>query len=249
MEMLSEVTSVTLANINLTLDSNHILHNLNFKIENGGIHCLLGPNGAGKTLTNKILSFLLKMDNGEIYWNDELVKIKSEKDRVNVVREIGFMNQKPVFLSKSLRANIEIPLRIRGLAREEREKMVSEGLTEFGLKDKEDQNAMKLSSGQQQKAAMLRTTIHHPKLLIVDEPTASLDQANTKWMEDYITQKQKTDKVLIFWTTHDHFQAKRIGKNVTIMIDGKIEETGKVIDIFSNSQNERVKSYLKGELV
>lgn len=243
-----EIGQVHLKEINLTLGGTHILHDISVSISKG-VHTFLGPNGAGKTLTNKLLALLKQPNSGSIFWDDTLVNpITSKADKLSYIRNIGYMSQKPVFLNQSLLSNLAMPLEIRGVPREARNTKAEEIAKEAEFTQPLDKLPHQLSIGQKQKLALLRTLIHDPSLLILDEPTASLDIANIKWFENYVKSTAHSNGKLVFWTTHDIFQSKRVSDDVTIIMDGSIEVTGKGKTVFESPPNEKINSYLSGEL-
>ncbi len=248
MKDFSSIDSIVLNSIELSFNGVDLLSNLNLKLSKAGINCVLGPNGSGKTLTNKILSLLLIPNKGEISWNG--VKIDLQKDFNELItyrRKIGYMSQKPLFLKKTLRENIELPLVFRNYPKEKRRFLVEEGLKNFNLTEFKDRYPQKLSLGEQQRASFLRTIISDPMILILDEPTSSLDPANTLWFENYLKNEIDYDSQLVVVTSHDQFQVKRIAHNVSFIIGGTVVEQGS-IDKMTNPENSQVKKYLSGEL-
>lgn len=247
MEEFQSIDSITLESISLEIESKQILSELNLKLSNNGIIGILGPNGSGKSLTNKILSLLLEPTKGEIKWNDQSIASYTHKNKTPLRRKIGYMAQKTVFLKKSLFDNIELPLIIRDVPREQRHTLVKEGLNEFDLSEYENRSPYKLSLGQQQRASFLRTMIYHPQILILDEPTSSLDPSNTFWFENYLTNNIEKQQ-LVLLTTHDQFQIKRIATDVNFIIGGKIAHSCLVSNMYDTS-NVQVQKYLSGDLI
>lgn len=244
----SSIDSIVLNSIELSFNGVELLSNLNLKLTKAGTNCILGPNGSGKTLTNKILSFLIIPSQGEITWNG--AQIDLEKDSTNLTtlrRKIGYMSQKPLFLKKTLGENIELPLIFRNYPKEKRRVLVKEGLDNFNLIEFKDRYPQKLSLGEQQRASFLRTIIADPMILILDEPTSSLDPANTFWFENYLKNEIDYETQLVVVTSHDQFQVNRIAHNVSFIIGGTVVEQGSV-DKMTNPQSPQVKKYLSGEL-
>ncbi|MCE7736815.1 MAG: ATP-binding cassette domain-containing protein [Candidatus Heimdallarchaeota archaeon] len=246
MREFQSVDSIKLESISLEIASKQILSDLNLSLSNNGITAIIGPNGSGKSLTNKILSLLLEPTQGEIKWNDESITAYTHKEKTFLRRQIGYMAQKTVFLKKSLFENIEVPLIIRDIPREQRHKLVKEGLNEFDILEYQNRSPYKLSLGQQQRASFLRTMIYQPQILILDEPTSSLDPSNTLWFENYMTNNIEKQQ-LVLLTTHDQFQVKRIATDVNFIIGGEIAHSCLVSNMYDNSNNQ-VQKYLSGDL-
>ncbi|MHA2029105.1 MAG: ATP-binding cassette domain-containing protein [Candidatus Kariarchaeaceae archaeon] len=246
MKEFDSIDSISLESISLTLGDKQILSDLDLTVNSNGINSILGPNGSGKTLTNKIISLLLQPNSGNIKWNNISVSDFPMKIQTELRRNIGYMAQKPVFLKKNLFHNIELPLVLREYPREQRRKLVKGGLSNFELDDYENSSPYKLSIGQQQRASFLRTIIYNPKILILDEPTSSLDPKNTLWFENYLKANAQNYQIILL-TTHDQFQVKRISSSVNFIIGGKVVHSGSISEM-NNTSNEQVDRYLSGEL-
>ena len=95
----------------------------------------------------------------------------------------------------------------------------------------------------------LVTMITEPEIVILDEPTNSLDMKNTRWFEDKIKLLIEKKSMIILWTSHDMNQVRRIAKYCSVIIEGEIRESGLVVDIFENAKDELVRAYLSGELI
>jgi ABC-type methionine transport system ATPase subunit len=122
-------------------------------------------------------------------------------------------------------------------------------LDDYELSDIAEMNINELSVGQQQKVALARTMITEPEIVILDEPTNSLDMKNTRWFEDKIKLLIEEKMMIILWTSHDMNQVRRIAKYCSVIIEGEIRERGLVVDIFENAKDELVRAYLSGELI
>ena len=122
-------------------------------------------------------------------------------------------------------------------------------LDDYELSDIAEMNINELSVGQQQKVALARTMITEPEIVVLDEPTNSLDMKNTRWFEDKIKLLIEKKSMIILWTSHDMNQVRRIAKYCSVIIEGEIRESGLVVDIFENSKDELVRAYLAGELI
>ncbi len=235
-------------NIRVVMNEYKILHGIDLSISSGNIHMILGANGVGKTILNRVLALLIEPTAGEIYWDKMEMHNISEKEKIIARRKIGYLSQTPMFLTTSLFKNMKLPLVIHGYPSEQSSKKVISLLKEFDLYDKKDVNINKLSGGQRQKAGILRALISNPEIIILDEPTASIDNKTTKWIEDYMKQYMSDNDTILLWTTHDHFQVKRISDIVSVLINGKIMFTGTYHDAKNNSK-DIVRSYMSGELI
>ena len=223
-----------------------VITGLSMKIKSGEVQALLGPNGVGKTILNRILSLILQPDSGEIRWDGIAVSPANGKN-VETIRKIGYLWQHPVFISSNLWKNIEYPLVLRDISKEQRRKIVDDQIKEFRLEEFQYKKPKQLSIGTLQRAALARTLITKPQLVILDEPAASLDMATIKWLEQYINDYSKEIKPVIIWTTHDQFQARRIAKIVNILMDGIVESGD--INTLKEHGSLKVRNYLQGKLI
>ncbi len=240
---------ITLRKIFLEIDGLTLLKNISFSVKSGEILVTYGPNGSGKSLINRVLGLLFRPQQGSIFWNEEEIFRDSEflKPPENYRRRIGFVWQKPVFLTGNVARNVEMPLTMQGVPKEERKHKIDQLATEFGLKDLLYQNPRKLSGGEMQKVSFLRAVIHDPDFLILDEPTASLDPTSILWFEEKILEK-KAEGIPIVFTTHDLLQAKRIGDKIGIIIDSRLVEYGDIKSVLDHPKNDLARAYLHGDL-
>ncbi len=224
-----------------------VIDGLSMKIKSGEVQALLGPNGVGKTVFNRLLSLIIQPESGEIRWDGKVVSPIANGKNVEIIRKIGYLWQHPIFISSNLWKNIEYPLLLRDMPKEKRKAMVDKQIKEFRLEEFQYKKPFQLSIGTLQRAALARTLITNPQLVILDEPAASLDMATIKWLEQYIRDYSKEFKPVIIWTTHDQFQARRVAKTVNILMDGTVESGD--IDILAEQGSQKVKNYLQGKLV
>lgn len=249
MDIPTRIEHVELKEIGFTTNNIQLLTDISFELNSNGVNTIIGPNGSGKTLSNKILGLLLEPTKGTMLWNDHGVPIHKSRDwLVHYRRKIGYMSQKPAFLNQRVDQNIELPLILMEMPKEERKKRVTEYLREFELEPLSKLHPNKLSLGQQQKLSLLIALIRDPSILILDEPTASLDPKNTNWFEKYIKEKQIHQDRIVVWTTHDRFQMNRVSDQVIFVFNGSVIETGPK-SILKQPKHEKVLQYLNGELI
>lgn len=246
---MDSLNKVTLRKISLKLDGKLLLDDISFTIKGGEVLVTYGPNGSGKSLINRVLGLLFTPQTGSIFWNEKEIFRDNAflKSPEELRRKIGFVWQKPVFLTGNVARNIDMPLAMLGMNREERRKRVETLAGEFGLKSLLNQNPNKLSGGEMQKVSFMRAVIHDPDFLILDEPTASLDPASILWFEEKVLEQKNEGKPIIF-TTHDRQQAQRIGDKLGIVIDSKLVEYGDLNTVLNNPINKLAKAYLQGDL-
>ena len=235
-------------NLSYKVGDKLLLDNINAIVNSTGVSVVLGANGAGKSLFVRLLHGLLQTEKKAIQWNGQTLDLATRKRQALVF-------QKPVLLRRSVSANIEFVLkrsifdRIR--LRPMTEKLMQQRdavLHEAGLFDQRNQPARLLSGGEQQRLALARALATKPEVLMLDEPTASLDAATTFQIETRL--EQARDKgVKIFLVTHDIAQARRLADDVMFMHDGRLMEHSASNGFFNQPSSEQAKAYLEGRLL
>ncbi len=201
-----------------------------------GITVLLGPNGAGKSLLLRLIGGLIRPDSGTIRFSPDFRG------------PIGMVFQKPVLLRRSVRANLLHALAIARISRRERTGMLARLLVAADLTHCAESPARALSGGEQQRLAMARALVGDPGLLLLDEPTASLDPAATAAFEALVC-KVAGEGARILLVTHDLHQARRIADDVLFLHKGRIFEHTPATTFFRAPASGEADAYCKGTLL
>ena len=228
---------ICIKDLSLIVDERKILSSLNFSINSDDVTVIMGPNGAGKSIFLKILNGILTPTSGCITWNNK----KQFSDTLNTQ---AFVFQKPILLRRSVIANLDYMGSVLGY----KKKISKDRLLEIvQLKKQKNQPARMLSLGEQQRLSLIRSLMLRPNLLLLDEPTANLDPASTKIIEDIIL-NLKMMGIKIIFVTHNILQAKRIADEIIFLNEGKMVEHLNKQEFFSNSKSIEVQNYLNGIL-
>jgi ABC-type sugar transport system ATPase subunit len=188
----------------------------NLRLPSGGLYGLMGPNGAGKTTLLKMVAGLNRPDHG-VFLYDGLPWHKG------LFREITYLSQKAYMMNATVKENIAWPLQVRGISLKEREVRIQQALGLMEIPELADRRATTLSGGESQKVAFARALVFKPKLLLMDEPAASLDkQANALFESRMLQYHQETGATVIF-ITHSAEQAQRCCKEILWLEDAKIQ--------------------------
>ena len=134
--------NLKLDNVSLILGEEKLklIHQINIILE-PGIHCLLGPNGSGKTLTNRMVSLIEKVTEGEIKLGDEKINPWSnDETKLQNIRKIGYMRQQPIFLNDNVKNNILLPLKLRKVSKENQIRKINMVLDDYELSDIAEMN-------------------------------------------------------------------------------------------------------------
>ncbi len=201
-----------------------------------GITVVLGPNGAGKTVLLHGLKGLLVPSAGR-------VRIACERG----LRDVALVFQRPVLLRRTVRANLAYVLRRVGLPRRALAGRIQSLLRLCDLERLADRPARRLSGGEQQRLALAMALAQRPKLLLLDEPTASLDPAASAQVEALIRAAARDDTAVVL-VTHDIAQARRLAQQVVFLHQGRVAEEAPAPEFFAGPKSPPARAYLQGEL-
>jgi tungstate transport system ATP-binding protein len=216
-----------------------ILDRISLALAAGSPTVLIGPNGAGKTTLIRLAMGLISPARGHITWG-------SREHVAPTHRAIVF--QRPVMLRRSAAGNIRYALAAADVPRAARAGRVDELLALVGLIGLGDRPARKLSGGEQQRLALARALAKEPQVLFLDEPTASLDPAATKAVEDVI-RAVALRGIKVVMSTHDLGEAKRLAGEIVLMHRGRIIERAQSQAFFSAPKTEQARAFIAGELL
>jgi tungstate transport system ATP-binding protein len=216
-----------------------ILNSVSITIASGPPTVLIGPNGSGKTTLLRVAMGLISASRGTITWGG---REQSPLTR----RAIVF--QRPVMLRRSAAANIRYSLDVANVPRIERDHRIADLLALVGLKGLERRPARRLSGGEQQRLALARALARDPAVLFLDEPTASLDPAATKAIED-IVRSVSARGVKVVMSTHDLGEAKRLGGDIVLLNRGQVVEAGPADRFFADPKTDEARKFIAGELL
>jgi len=216
-----------------------ILAELSLSIAAGAPTVLIGPNGAGKTTLLRLLMGLVSPTQGSI----------SRGGREGIGPErCAIVFQRPAMLRRSAAGNIRYALAAAGVAPAERAARSVELLALLGLSEVASTPARRLSGGEQQRLAIARALARDPAVLLLDEPTASLDPAATKMIEDMI-RGIAARGIKVVMATHDLGEARRLAGDIVLLHRGRIAEAGNAEDFFTLPRTAEAKKFIAGELL
>jgi tungstate transport system ATP-binding protein len=216
-----------------------ILDGVTLTFKAGAPTMLIGPNGSGKTTLLRVAMGLVAPSKGRVTWG-------GRSDVAPLRRAIVF--QRPVMLRRSAVANVAYALAAAGVSRAERGARADELLKLVGLSTLADRPARRLSGGEQQRLALARALAKDPDIIFLDEPTASLDPAATKAMEDII-RNVATRGIKVVMSTHDLGEARRLGGEIVLLHRGRIVEAADTQTLFDNPRTAEARRFVAGELL
>lgn len=222
------------------------LDNINIEISEGDIYGIIGYSGAGKSSLIRLLNGLEIATEGEvIVLEKDFKKIRSEDIRLQR-QKIGMIFQHFNLLwSRTVEENIEFPLEILNIPKEERKKRVNELIELVGLSDRKNSYPSQLSGGQKQRVGIARALASKPKILLCDEATSALDPETTSDVLDLINEIHKKTNITVVLITHEMNVVKNICTRVGVIDKGQIVEEGTVSEVFLKPKNPITKNFLK----
>lgn len=213
-----------LKNLVKIYEDRNVLDLAELRIERGKIYGLVGPNGAGKTTLLEILAFIMKADGGELFFNENKVDYNSST-LLKFRRRVVLLQQHPVMFTAPVYKNVEFPLRVRKTDKTERKKIVDELLSMVGMTAFENSQGHTLSGGETQRVAIAMALACSPEVILLDEPTSSVDIENRTGIESIIKKINKEKGISIIFTSHDMLQVSRMADETIFLNNGCISDS------------------------
>jgi putative ABC transport system ATP-binding protein len=201
----------------------HALRDVDFSASNGDYTAIMGPSGSGKSTLLNIIGLLDRPDGGTYELDNIMTTTLDERQQADVRRhKIGFVFQFFHLVPRlTAEQNVELPLLLAGIEKNERNRRVRETLKAFGIGDRAKHRPDQLSGGQRQRVAIARATIMKPSVILADEPTGNLDRASGNDVVE-ILEDLNDQGITLIMVTHDPELGGRAKRRIK-MIDGRIE--------------------------
>ena len=213
------------------------LDHVSMTIEPGEIVGIIGYSGAGKSTLVRMINGLDTPSSGELLLDETNIVGMSERKLRGIRRNIGMIFQQfNLMSSRTAAGNIEYPLQLQGVGKQERAQRVQELLDFVGLGDKGKSYPEQLSGGQKQRVGIARALATNPSLLLADEATSALDPTTTQEVLDLLRRVNKELGITIVVITHEMEVVRSIADKVAVMENGRVVEQGSVYEVFSNPQ-------------
>ncbi len=216
-----------------------ILDRLTLTLSSGSPTLVVGPNGAGKSTLLRLCMGLAVPTEGRMTWG-------GRSDAKPTRR--AFVFQRPVMLRRTTSANIAYGLTHADYPREKLAARTAELLERVGLSDLAMRPARRLSGGEQQRLALARALARDPELLLLDEPTASLDPAATRSVEEIVRDAAQSG-IKIVMASHDLGQVRRLAGDVVFMVRGNVREQTPAEDFLKSPSTPEAAAFVRGDLV
>ena len=183
------------------------LADVSLDVQAGEFLSVLGPSGCGKSTLLRLIAGLAEPTTGTIDWSDERGR-----------EDLGFVFQEPTLMPwATALANVALPLKLRGIAKGEREGRAAEALDNVGLKGFERVWPRELSGGMKMRVSLARALVVQPRLLLMDEPFAALDEITRHRLNDDLLELWQRSGVTIVFVTHSVFESVYLSQRIVVM--------------------------------
>jgi multiple sugar transport system ATP-binding protein len=213
---------------------------LTLRAEDQDFLVLLGPSGCGKSTALRMVAGLEEPSEGEIHIGDRVVNGLEPKER-----DIAMVFQSyALYPHKTVRENIEFPLKPRGVPKEERHRMAGEVAAQLGLGELLARKPRELSGGQRQRVALARAIVRRPAVFLLDEPLSNLDAKMRTQTRADLVELQKRLGTTFLYVTHDQVEAMTMAKRVAVMNDGALQQVGPPQEVYDRPANTFVARFI-----
>ncbi|MGN0203734.1 MAG: ABC transporter ATP-binding protein [Coprococcus sp.] len=231
---------VELEGVNKMYGTNHVVKNLNLKIEEGEFLTLLGSSGCGKTTTLRMIAGFEEPTSGNIRVEGESIEEKEPYERnVNTV-----FQSYALFPHKTIYDNIAYGLKMKKVPKAEIRQRVKEMMELVQLEGFESRYPGQLSGGQKQRVAIARALINRPRVLLLDEPLGALDLKLRKQMQLELKRLQRKMNITFIYVTHDQEEALTMSDRIAIMHDGILDQLGTPTEIYEHPATKFVATFI-----
>jgi tungstate transport system ATP-binding protein len=232
---MASILPLELANVRMAIGATTIAEDFTLTLAAGAPTIVVGANGSGKSTLLRLCHGLAAPSGGTIAWASDP---KGHQ---------AMVFQRPSMLRRSALANVAYGLKLRGVPRVPRTEIARDRLRRVGLEAIAERPARVLSGGEQARVALARAWALDPQILFLDEPTASLDPAATRALED-ILRAMADEGTKIVMTTHNLGQARRLGADIVFLHRGRVREHAPADRFFKSPGTPEAAAYLAGEL-
>lgn len=213
--------TLELSRISKSYNDQQVIRDCSFTFAKGGAYVIMGPNGSGKSTLLRIAALLERPDQGEVKFLNGVTPLNHN---IDLKRRLTMVFPRVGVFNTTVAKNVAYGLQIRGMSWEESKERVERALEVVRLTHKKDQRALTLSSGETMRLGLARALAIEPDVLFLDEPTTSIDVANTEIIEQVLLKISQDKKLTLIIVTHDAAQAQRFQGRLLLMQNGKLVE-------------------------
>ncbi len=236
---------LSLRNVSVRRGGTEVLRVDELDIAAGEALAVLGPNGAGKSTLLQVLALLERPASGDVRMDGEPVRGRE----LSLRRRMAAVFQDSLLLDRSVAANVELGLSLRGTPRRERAERVRRWLERFQIGHLAKRSARRLSGGEAQRVSLARAFVLDPEVLLLDEPFSALDQPTRESLGDLLAGVLEETGVTAVFVTHDRDEAGRLARRVAVIAEGRLRQVGPTPEVYAMPADETVAAYVGVETV
>ena len=227
-------------NLKVTEEGVVAVEDFNLSIADHEFIVLVGPSGCGKSTTLRMVAGLEEITKGDLLIDGKRMNDVQPKDR-----DIAMVFQNyALYPHMTVRQNLEFPLKLRKLPKDEIDKKVNQAAETLGITQYLDRKPKALSGGQRQRVAIGRAIVRDPKVLLMDEPLSNLDaKLRNQMRAEIIKLRQRIDSTFMY-VTHDQTEAMTLGDRIVVMKDGRIQQVGTPQEVYDHPRNLFVAGFI-----
>ena len=223
-----------------------VLKDISEEVDKGQVICVIGPSGAGKSTFLRCLNLLEEPSAGAVLFEGQNLVEMGAKEVQTVREKMGMVFQGfNLFPNMTVLDNVTLaPIKVKGMDKEQAQKLGHQLLSEVGMDDKADAYPLSLSGGQKQRVAIARALAMNPEVMLFDEPTSALDPEMVGEVLK-VMQELANNGMTMVVVTHEMGFAKNVADEIWFMADGNIQEVASPQEFFTNPKTERAQDFLE----
>ncbi len=231
-------------NLTKSYGEKQVLQGVNFSVNQGQTVAIMGPSGCGKSTTIRCLNRLTEADGGEILFTGVSLLDLSEAELLQWRKEIGFVFQTFNLIERlTVLENVMLPLIQEKISDDIVQKRAQEALNKVHLSAETDSYLHELSGGQKQRVGIARALVVEPRMMLLDEPTASLDPILVNEVLEVIEELTRDKDKIVIIVTHEVQFALKVADTILLMDQGRVVEEGSSVEIFKSPTSVVAKKY------
>ena len=243
---MEDKTMIEIKDLKKSFGKNIILDGVNEEVKKGQVICVIGPSGAGKSTFLRCLNLLEEPSAGAVLFEGQNLVEMGAKEVQTVREKMGMVFQGfNLFPNMTVLDNVTLaPIKVKGMDKEQAQKLGHQLLSEVGMDDKADAYPLSLSGGQKQRVAIARALAMNPEVMLFDEPTSALDPEMVGEVLK-VMQELANNGMTMVVVTHEMGFAKNVADEIWFMADGNIQEVASPQEFFTNHKTERAQDFLE----
>ena len=243
---MEDKTMIEIKDLKKSFGKNIILDGVNEEVKKGQVICVIGPSGAGKSTFLRCLNLLEEPSAGAVLFEGQNLVEMGAKEVQTVREKMGMVFQGfNLFPNMTVLDNVTLaPIKVKGMDKEQAQKLGHQLLSEVGMDDKADAYPLSLSGGQKQRVAIARALAMNPEVMLFDEPTSALDPEMVGEVLK-VMQELANNGMTMVVVTHEMGFAKNVADEIWFMADGNIQEVASPQEFFINPKTERAQDFLE----